>query len=90
MNKRFPNPLKIAGAVTIGAALVVGALIANEYFGTSEPYGEVYTASYSYCGQYAGVGGTRHCSLWLTGTEKRQNTHINGLLFDVDSYKVVR
>lgn len=90
MTKQFLTPLKVAGAFTVGVAAVVGVLIANEVCGTSEPVGEVYTASYSYCGQYAGSGGTRHCSLWLTGTEKRQNTRVTGLFFNVDSYKVVR
>ena len=76
--------------LAIGAMILFTVfMIANQAGGTSEPYGEVYTASYTYCGAWSGVGGTRHCSLYLTGTERRQNTHIKGLFFDVDSYKVV-
>ena len=77
----------VTGIVVFSA--MTAAVIANEVGGTYEVVGEPYTYSYSYCGAYAGVGGTRHCSLWLTGTERRVNTKVHGLFFDTTSYKVV-
>lgn len=71
-------------------AVFLGAAILNDVYGTSTTVGEPYTESFSYCGAYTGVGGTRHCSLWLAGTETRINTKVNGLFWDRDGYKVVR
>ena len=82
--------LKIAAVWVVIIAAAIGVLAVNKAGGVVEPVGEVYTATYSYCGQYAGVGGTRHCSLWLRGTEKRQDTRIRGKFFDINSYTVVR
>lgn len=67
----------------------VALCIVNQAYGTSEPVGEVYKYSYSYCGGYAGSGGTRHCTLWLPAHEYRQNVRVHGVFFDTDSYKVV-
>ena len=68
---------------------IVGTSIVNEVFGTYEVVSEPYTVSYSYCGAWAGSGGTHHCSDWRVGTERRVNTKVHGLFFEKDSYKVV-
>lgn len=81
--------MKTLVAVTVAMIMFVAVVIANEVAGTYETVGEPYTASFTYCAQYTGVGGTRHCSLYLTGTERRVNTRVHGYFFDTDSYKVV-
>lgn len=78
----------IVGSILACVAFVV-VMIANEVGGTSEVVGEPYTASYTYCGAWAGAGGQHHCSLWLVGTERRVNTLVHGWFFETTGYKVV-
>lgn len=76
--------------LALGAiVLFVGVVLANEVGGTYETVGEPYTASYTYCGAWAGVGGTRHCSMYLVGTERRINTIVHGWFYETTSYKIV-
>ena len=83
------NTVKLISAGALAIFALAAGMAVNETFGTSEPVGEVYTYSYSYCGGYTGVGGTRHCTLWLPAHEYRQDTVVHGLFFDTNSYKVV-
>lgn len=78
--------LLIAGTIIAG---LVSATIVNAINSTTEIVGEPYTYSYSYCGAYAGSGGTRHCTLWLTAKERRVNTEVRGMLWNYTSYKIV-
>jgi hypothetical protein len=81
--------LKLVATAAVGFFLLMCALVANEVGGTTEVVGEPYTASFTYCGMYSGVGGTRHCSMWLTGHERRVNTIVHGWFFETTSYRVV-
>lgn len=62
----------------------------NDIAGEATDTGTPYTATYSYCAvtTYTKFGST--CSVWNTGTEVRVNTHVKGMWFDHDSYRVVR
>jgi hypothetical protein len=81
--------MKLFFALFLVPVVLIVVLTANELAGNTEVVGEPYTVSFTYCGGYAGIGGTRHCNLWLTGTERRVNTLIHGLFFDISSIKVV-
>ena len=77
-------------ALMVALVGLIAVMAVNEAFGQSETYGEPYEASYSYCATMAyGPKGTSWCSYYATGHEWRQNTHIKGLWFDTNSYKVV-
>ncbi len=78
----------IITAITVFVGFV-GTVLINGVYGNATTVGEPYTVSFSYCGSYAGVGGTRHCNLWLVGHERRINTKVQGLIWDYDSYKLV-
>ena len=70
--------------------LFLALVMINAVFGTATAYGEVYTASYSYCAQTNyGPKGISSCVRYATATEQRQNTRVNGLLWNYDSYRVV-
>jgi hypothetical protein len=83
----------ILGSIATVMVLIVGFLFVvgiNEAFGESEPYGEPYIASYSYCKTMSyGAKGSSWCSQYATGHEKRQKVHIKGLFFDGESSKLV-
>ena len=67
----------------------VTVMAVNDFCGTYETVGEVYTESFSYCGAWAGAGGQHHCSMWLVGHERRINTKVHGFFFETTGYKVV-
>jgi hypothetical protein len=73
----------------IACVAMIATVLANELGGTYETVGEPYTASYSYCGAWAGAGGQHHCSMWLVGHERRINTIVHGWFFETTGYKVV-
>ena len=80
---------------TLVAALVaiiafIAVVTVNSVFGTRTAYGEVYTASYSYCAQWQSAYKSQTCVRYATGHERRQNAHVQGLFWDYDSYNVVR
>lgn len=80
-------------AIIVASAIVIafiGASAINQLAGESQDSGAPYESTFSYCGAWAGVGGTRHCSLWLTGKETRVDTIIKGIWWDTTGYRVVR
>ena len=85
----MPTAKIIVGAVIL-TILGVAACVVNEVGGTAVEVGEPYKATYTYCNAWSGVGGTRHCSLYLTGTETRVKTEVKGLWWNTESYHVVR
>ena len=70
--------------------LFIVVVMVNAVFGHATPRGEVYTASYSYCAQWQSAYKSQTCVRYATGHEQRQNTRVQGLFWDYDSYKVVR
>ena len=78
----------VTALVLLITFLVVVAV--NAIFGTATPKGEVYTASYSYCAQWQSAYKSQTCVRYATGHAQRQNTRVQGLFWDYDSYKVVR
>lgn len=78
----------LIASLALTASFITAAVV-NDVCGSYETVGDSYVESFSYCGAYAGVGGTRHCSMWLVGHERRVNTKVHGLIWDHDSYKVV-
>lgn len=80
---------------TLVAALVaiisfIAVVTVNAVFGTATVKGEVYTATYSYCAQWQAAYKSQTCVRYATGKEQRQNTRVEGLFWDYDSYTVVR
>ena len=82
------STMKLMVGVAILMLVSVVAVIVNQVAGTEVEVGDTYKASYTYCAQWAGVGGTRHCSLYLSGTETRVKTEVKGLWWDTESYHV--
>lgn len=82
--------MKLISALIFAPVVLVILFMANEVHGTVEIVGEPYQSTFSYCDAYTGIGGTRHCSKWMTGTETRVKTLVHGLFFDTESYKIVR
>ena len=78
----------VTALVLLITFLVVVAV--NAVFGTATPKGEVYTYSFSYCAQWTNAYKSQTCVRYATGHEQRQNTRVQGLFWDYDSYKVVR
>ena len=78
----------VAGLVTI--ITFIALVTVNCVFGTATVKGEVYTATYSYCAQWQSAYKSQTCVRYATGHELRQNTRVQGLFWDYDSYKVVR
>ena len=78
------------GLVTTFVTGFLMVLMLNEAFGEVTPYGEPYVSSYSYCAVTSyGAKGMSWCSVYKTGHEMRQKTHIKGLFFDGESDKLV-
>ena len=80
---------------TLVTALVIlitfiAVVAVNAVFGRATVTGPVYTASYSYCAQWQSAYKTQTCVRYATGHEQRQNTRVEGLFWDYDSYTVVR
>lgn len=78
----------VAGLVVLITFIAVVAV--NAVFGRATVVGEVYTASYSYCAQWQSAYKSQTCVRYATGHERRQNTRVEGLFWDYDSYTVVR
>lgn len=68
----------------------IAVVSVNAVFGTATPQGKVYTASFSYCAQWQSAYKSQTCVRYATGHEQRQNTRVEGLFWNYDSYKVVR
>lgn len=78
----------VTGLVAI--ILFIALVTANAVFSRATVTSEVYTASYSYCAQWQSAYKSQSCVRYATGYEQRQNTRVEGLFWNYDSYKVVR
>ena len=74
--------------VAISSLILVGGL--NSLLGEEIPTGETYISTYSYCGAWSGAGGQNHCTLWLTGQEKRERTIVHGYWWETTSSRIAK
>lgn len=86
--------MKLMGWTAVATFIALTLCMVNEVGGTVEPYGDTYTVQVTRCSEtmtvQEGSTYTTLCTASETVTETRQPTHVKGLFWSIDSFRVVR